>query len=269
MAERDIREEIFKKAEASTVKAVLSCCSAGVLAGMDEFCRKAEEIGLKITFALKDGSEVRNGETIATLEGKPMEIALAEDTLVGLVAKPSGVATAASRAVKLARGRVEVVCGAWKKIPPQVKGLLRKAVLIGGAGVRVSSRPFIYLDKNYVRMFGGVKEALDAVSGIKDRIKVVQVRGDSEDLAGEARDAVEGKAGMIFVDTGRIEDVRVVSGAVRKLNARSRVKIAFGGNVKISDIPRLIKEDLDIVEIGREIIDAPLLDLKFDVLNVR
>jgi nicotinate-nucleotide pyrophosphorylase (carboxylating) len=48
---------------------------------------------------------------------------------------------------------------------------------------------------------------------------------------------------------------------------RSKVKLAFGGGVKLSDLPKLQDEDLDIVDMGRAILDAPLLDLRYDVQN--
>jgi len=38
--------------------------------------------------------------------------------------------------------------------------------------------------------------------------------------------------------------------------------------VSIPSISKLIKEGLDILEIGREIVDAPLLDMRFDVTDV-
>jgi len=264
----NIREQIFAKVKARRVRAVLRCCSSGVLAGIDEFCEGASKIGLEVTSIGKNGTEAREGDIVAVLEGSPVEITTGEETLIGLVAKPSGVATAAKKAVVLADGKVEVVCGAWKKVPPIAKDTLRKAASVGSVKVRISDRPFLYLDKNYVRILGGVKQALEAVSFMEDLIKVVQIRGDLKGIESETVEAVEGNADIIFVDTGKIEDLRIALRSVKRLNARNRVKIAFGGNVSISVIPTLIKEELDILEIGREIIDAPLLDLRFDVTDV-
>ena len=45
-----------------------------------------------------------------------------------------------------------------------------------------------------------------------------------------------------------------------------RIKVAFAGNVKLTDIPELSRR-ADILCIGKEIVDAPLLDWKLDVLG--
>ena len=47
-------------------------------------------------------------------------------------------------------------------------------MLTGGVSVRMCDEPMIYLDKNYVAIFGGVQKALIAVAGINDRKKVIQ-----------------------------------------------------------------------------------------------
>jgi len=50
---------------------------------------------------------------------------------------------------------------------------------------------------------------------------------------------------------------------------RDELKIAFGNNVKIEDIDRLKKMDVDIIGIGREIVDAPLLDLRMEIVEIK
>ena len=79
-------------------------------------------------------------------------------------AKPSGIATATRRLVQEADGRIRIVGGAWKKVSPQTRAIVRHAVPVGGGSVRMAGHPMIYLDQNYVRMLGGVASALNAVS---------------------------------------------------------------------------------------------------------
>jgi len=190
-----------------------------------------------------------------------------EDILIGIIAKASGVATAARKAVNVARGKTRVVCGAWKKMPIEIKDLLREAILIGGVGIRLVDKPFIYIDKNYVRMFGGIRQALEAVKYLYDRVKAVQVRGEFKDITEEALEALRYGADIIMVDTGNIKDLERVCKTLEKAGLRNNVQIAFGGNVKIEQVPEIAEKGADIVDIGKEIIDAPLLDLKLDVLR--
>jgi nicotinate-nucleotide pyrophosphorylase (carboxylating) len=143
--------------------------------------------------------------------------------------------------------------------------MIRAAITAGGAAPRIADWPFAYLDKNFVSMLGGIQGTLDAVAAhpeLADYQLVIQV-GDAE----EACVAARGGAHIVFVDTGRIDDVTTVSKALRAAGLRDRVRLAFGGGVQLTDIDRLRELDVDIVDVGRAIVDAPLLDMRFRVVD--
>lgn len=262
----DIRFTIFKQIIDKKFTAVIRVKSRqAVLAGMERAVNKAIELGLEVINAMPSGSLVRKNDEILRIRGNPLQIALAEDFLIGVISKASGVATAAKKAAEISQGRTKVVCGAWKKMPFEIKDLLREALLIGGVGIRISDKPFIYLDKNYVRMFGGIKQALDAVKHVEEREKVVQIRGEFKNIDEEALEAVISGADIVFIDTGNINDLRIVNEVLKDKGLRGSVRIAFGGNVKIKKIPLIADAGADIVDIGRDIIDAPLIDMTLDV----
>jgi nicotinate-nucleotide pyrophosphorylase (carboxylating) len=160
---------------------------------------------------------------------------------------------------------MKIVSGGWKKVSHQIKDEIREAVMIGGAGVRITDEPFVYLDKNYVRMLGGISPALRSVVRFNDRAKVVQIRGETGAISIEAILSVGCGADIVMVDTGNISDLQLVSEALRGQGLRGNVKIAFGGSIQIEDIPRFLDMDVDILDIGRAIIDAPMLDIRLDV----
>ena len=261
----DFRDLIFKDIANKKFKAKIWVAQSGVIAGIKRMVEKALELGLAVETFVSDGDRVKKGEIVASVVGTPKQISIAEDVLVGLLAKTSGIATAARRAVELSRGKIRIVSGAWKKMPYKIKDEIREAIKIGGAGIRISDEPFVYLDKNYVRMLGGVKGALEAARIFKDRLKVVQIKGETDAIWREALEAAYGGADIIMVDTGRIDDLIVVSEKLKSEGARESVKLAFGGSVTLEDIPKFLKLDVDILDIGRAIIDAPMLDIKFDV----
>jgi nicotinate-nucleotide pyrophosphorylase (carboxylating) len=261
----DIRDVIFQGISEKRIRAVIWSRDNGIIAGSRRFTRKAEELGLVVNSLLCDGDEVRANETIALIEGMPKQISLAEDSLLGLIAKTSGIATAARKAVVLSGKEIKIVSGGWKKVSHQIKDDIREAVMIGGAGVRMTDEPFVYLDKNYVRMLGGISPALRSVARFNDRAKVVQIRGETGEISIEAILAVGCGADIVMVDTGNISDLQLVSEALRGEGLRGTVKIAFGGSIQIEDIPRFLDMDVDILDIGRAIIDAPMLDIRLDV----
>jgi nicotinate-nucleotide pyrophosphorylase (carboxylating) len=74
-------------------------------------------------------------------------------------------------------------------------------------------------------------------------------------------------ASIIMIDTGRKENIEEIDLILRRERLRHKVKVAFGGNIKIEDLADLKKKPIEIVDIGRTIVDGPLLDLRLDVLR--
>jgi nicotinate-nucleotide pyrophosphorylase (carboxylating) len=228
----------------------------------------AGDLGLSVIYARADGSRVASGDEIIRIAGGPKQIAMGEERLIGLMAKASGIATAARCFVEKAAPGLRVVSGAWKKLPLSQKEMIRGAIEAGGADCRISREPFVYLDKNSVKMLGGVKEALTAVAGLGGYRKVIQLKGSYRDIADEACEAVASGADVIFVDTGEREDVVRVAASLRELGLREQVELAFGGNIALDDIADLKRLDLDTVDVGRAIVDAPLLDMRVEILEI-
>ncbi|MBL7209486.1 MAG: hypothetical protein ISS52_05250 [Dehalococcoidia bacterium] len=263
----DLRERILGSVADKRVTASIIADDSGIVVGTTLAKGEAEKMGLSVEKMLDEGSQVRKGEEIARFCGNAKQVVMAEDMLMGLIAKPSGVATAAHKAVEAAGGRPQIVCGAWKKMPWLLKETIRQAAAIGGALTHISADPFVYLDKNYVELFGGITESLKAVTHLKDHLKAVQLKGRHEDIVSEACQAVEEGADILLIDTGRPGDVKLVVGKLLKLGLRNRVKIAFSGGIRLEDIDELKALDIDILCIGRQIVDAPLLDMRLEVVN--
>lgn len=234
------------------------------LAGTRRLAALAAGIGVRVDRLARDGEDVRPGDAILEAHGTSGQVARAEEQLIAPVAKASGVATAAARLAAHAGARARVVCGAWKKVPAEVRDELRAAAGVGGVGVRMLDTPFVYVDKNHVRMLGGVAPAVRRARTIPGRAVVVQLRGDLADVADEARQAIAEGAAVLMVDTGRIDDLAAVAHVARGTQA-GEVTVAFGGNVGLATLAEVIEAGASIVDVGRAILDAPMADLRLDV----
>ena len=93
-------------------------------------------------------------------------------------------------------------------MPSEIKEQVRRAIHCGGGSGRIAEPPFVYLDKNYVRMFGGVRQTLAAVAGMEGYTRVIQLRGLLEDMAAETRAALDMGAEILMVDTGELDYAR-------------------------------------------------------------
>jgi nicotinate-nucleotide pyrophosphorylase (carboxylating) len=264
----DPRLHIFAGIADATVTAAVLADDSGNVTAIAEAIDSAEGLGLTVRDAVDDGARVTPGDQILRITGSPYQVALAEERLIGILAKPSGIATATRRFVERANGRVRIVSGAWKKLPFSQKEMIRSAILAGGAQPRIAEWPFAYLDKNFVRMLGGPLRTLAAVDGLDGFTRIIQLGRDGVGLVADAVDAALAGANVIFIDTGHRADVERVAGALGEEGVRDRVAIAFGGGIRLEDIDHLAGMDIDILDIGRPIVDAPLLDLRLTVLGM-
>ena len=261
----DIRHRIFQGREHQRLKACILAEAPGVISGMNRVEAWAAAHHVDLANALADGREAAPGQVVATVWGSPFNLVRAEEVLIGELSKTSGVATRARQALEQAAGRFRVVCGAFKKMPAAVKFPLRQAVADGGLDVRMAPHPFVYLDKNYVRILGGVARAMAAVAPL-ERPVVIQLRGESAPIGREAVMAAQLGAANVMIDTGRLADLDAAARALKEAGLRAAVQLTFAGNLRISDLAGLGRDhDLDAVDIGYDVVDAPCLPLRFDV----
>jgi nicotinate-nucleotide pyrophosphorylase len=143
---------------------------------------------------------------------------------------------------------------------------LIKEQILGHPFRRISQKIWkkIYLDKNYVRILGGIAPTLQKAISFS-KVRVIQLRGEFASIAEEAEEAISCGADVLMVDTGSSGDLDDVLREARKRGAAHRVRIAFAGGIKLKDIPLLADKGVDILDIGRAILDAPWLDLTYDV----
>ena len=265
---QDLRDNIFRNLNGKIAEAAIIAESNGIIAGIESAIQVAKQLELTVTRMVNEGRYVKNGDIIMIVQGTVKQVIIGEDQLMGCIGKPSGVATSAHRFIRAVNGKPRIVSGAWKKMPIELKEMIRAAVLTGGACIRICDDPFIYLDKNYISVFGGIQETLTGVKHLHGYVKVIQLKGTYKEIGSEAKEAVQQGADILFIDTGNIADIHSVIESITAAGQRDRVQIAFGGGVKIEDIDELRGLDVDILDIGQAIIDAPLLDLKYEAKTI-
>lgn len=262
----DLRDIIFSDISDRQLTAEITAEKEGIIAGSKYALQKLRTMGIKVDILLNDGVQVSPGSLVVKITGNPKQITMAEEVIIGTLAKTSGIATAANNAVKLSKGKCRIASGAWKKMPFEIKEHVRDAIVIGGATTRLFEQPFVYLDKNYVRIFGGITKALQAASKIDGHIKVIQLKAETGPINEETREAVAASADVIMIDTGKFKDAKEAISTLNELGVRSEKKVAFAKGVQISDIPCYVKAGIDLLCIGKQIVDAPLLDMKLDIV---
>ena len=244
-------------------RGLVTAAEAGVVAGTLLLAPEAAGVPAgRWTVLVAEGAPVEPARPLVEVCGSAGELAVAEDYVMGALGFASGVATRASGVRAAAPGGLRVVCGAWKKLPAPLKPLLRAGLAAAGVAPRLLDEAFAYVDKNAVRLLGGVAAAVAAGLAVGNGPVAVQVR-----CAADAVVAVRAGAGVVVVDTGVLADLSAAHAALDAAGVRRRVTLAYAGGVTRDQLTAVQAAGADVVDVGRAILDAPLLDLRFDVVD--
>lgn len=98
----DVRDILFREIADKKFRAVLTAERSGVFCGRSAAITCAQALGIELEICKNDGDELSHGQRFANLLAKPKQVAIAEEQLIGTMAKACGIATAARTAVHLA-----------------------------------------------------------------------------------------------------------------------------------------------------------------------
>jgi nicotinate-nucleotide pyrophosphorylase (carboxylating) len=244
-------------------RAVVEACEPGIVAGTS-FVDPAASLGTSGSWRLlvQEGATVEAGQPLIELIGDASRLGVAEDYVLGPLGFASGIATRARIFRDAAPAGLSIACGGWKKLPLALKPLLRAGLAVSGILPRLVEGDFVYVGKNAVIMLGGVDAAIKAGVAVGHGPVAVQVKSVEEAVS-----SVRTGAGIIMVDTADLADLADVHAELTRLGLRQNVRLAFGGGVRLQDLVPAAQAGADAVDVGRAILDAPMLDLRMRVLS--
>ena len=187
-------KEAKKKAGASIIFK-----EAGVLAGVEEAAMIFEHYGISFEILKHDGERIRAGEVVIKLMGVAKSILLVERTVLNLVSRMSGIATASSKVVEQARTKnPSVIIAATRKTAPGLAYFDKKAVQLGGGDPhRFGLYDAILIKDNHITLAGGVKNALELAREHGSFAKKIEIEVENEE---DALAALENGADIIMLD---------------------------------------------------------------------
>ncbi|MER8460962.1 carboxylating nicotinate-nucleotide diphosphorylase [Mesorhizobium sp. M1300] len=249
-------EAIIPKAhQAGTV---LAARQSGVVAGLDlaMLAFRLIDPDVEISVERADGSNVMDGEVIASVVGPARAILTAERTALNFLCHLSGIATATASIVAAVRGYgAKIVC--TRKTTPGLRAVEKYAVRAGGgSNHRFGLDDAILIKDNHIAIAGGVRPALERARRRAGHLVKIEVEVDTlaqlEEVLGFAPDAV-------LLDNMSLADLRR---AVAIVGGRA-ITEASGGIA--SDTARAIAATgVDLISVGRLTHSAPILDIGLD-----
>jgi nicotinate-nucleotide pyrophosphorylase (carboxylating) len=251
--------------EEAIVEAEVVAKEGGVLAGIDEALILCESLKLKARPLKHDGARVRPKTPILCIIGNARTILSMERTLLNILSRMSGIATATNNLVRKAASRkTRVAC--TRKVAPGLGYFDKKAVAVGGGDThRLHLDDLVLIKDNHIKIVGNLGEAIRKAREQASFSKKVEVEVSSPKAALQA---AKSGADIIMLDNLPPKKIREAVLLLTKEGVREKVILEASGRINHGNIVEHAKTGVDVLSVG-EITHSPkALDMSLEVVRV-
>ena len=243
--------------------------SEGILAGIPYAQAIFDEFNLNVSWKADEGSYITGGGgtqkvIVAVVEGPCKDILLAERTVLNLMSRASGVATATKTAVdiKKANNWHGWVAGT-RKTTPGFGRVEKYAIQVGGGAThRQDLSQMVMLKDNHIAASGNITQAVDAArsaAGFSIKIEV-----ETESLA-DALEAASAGADIVMLDNFQPEELHSVAKQVKE--RFPHVVIEASGGITQETMASYMGPHIDVISRGTLTQGYPCLDYSLKIVQ--
>lgn len=254
----DLTTDAIVPADLTTTARVVAR-EAGIVAGIDASMLVFELLGgnVRVDVRIEDGEPIQRGDTIAELSGTARTLLTGERTMLNLLARLCGIATATRGFVDLVKGtRAHVVC--TRKTTPGLRVLEKYAVRCGGgSNHRFGLDDAVLIKDNHLALAGSVHAAVEAVRGRVGHMVKIEVEVDTLD---QLREALQEPIDAVLLDNmppATLREAVALTGG--------RVITEASGGIRPDTIAAVAQTGVDLISVGRLTYGAPALDIGLDI----
>jgi nicotinate-nucleotide pyrophosphorylase (carboxylating) len=240
--------------------ALLVARREGVLAGLDPalLAFRLLDPGVRIEVLARDGEDLAQNQTIATLSGDARALLGAERTALNLLSHMSGIATATAAYVAAVGDERCAICETRKTLPG-LRALEKYAVRAGGgANHRFRLDDAVLIKDNHIVAAGGIEAAL---SRARERVgHLVKIEIEVDGLA-QLDDVlrVASDVDAVLLDNFSLADLET---AVREIGGR--LLIEASGGITLDTVAAVALAGVDVISIGALTHSVTALDIGLD-----
>ncbi len=231
-----------------TGKAHLVIKEPGILAGVDiaEMVFSKTDNSLKFQKLISDGSEVKPGDIVFTVEGCSISILSAERLALNFMQRMSGIATYTNKLVSLIAGLNTKLLDT-RKTTPLLRELEKYSVNVGGGeNHRMGLYDMIMIKDNHIDFAGGIVPAIESIKKyLTDKNKDLKIEIEVKNL--EELEIVLNYGGIdrIMLDNFTPEDLNK---AVVIIDGKYETEAS--GGITEETIRRYAETGVDYISVG-------------------
>lgn len=254
--------------ERQTVEASIIAKESGTVAGIEEILILAEALGLEGEAYVSDGAEIKRGQAFLKVSGDAQTILSAERTMLNLLSRMSGIATATKRLVeKLHEAKLPTKVAATRKSAPGLLYFDKKAVLLGGGDPhRLHLDDMVLIKDNHVAVVGSVEAAvkkakLNASFSKKIEVEVTRIA--------DAVVAAKAGADIVMLDNFSPKQIREAVKSLKEAGFFGKVLLEASGGITEDTLLEYASSGVDVLSLGELTHSVRALDVSLEISRVR
>ena len=237
---------------------VLKSRSEGVISGLQVAELSFMTLDRRLSFEKKvdNGSNVKNGDIIASVKGNAASILSAERTALNFLSHLSGIASATSEMANLiSETNTKIV--STRKTTPNLRILEKFAVKDGGGmNHRFGLYDGILIKDNHLALSGSITNSVSLAREKCGHMINIEVEVDNLD---QYREALETQTDAILLDNFNIEDL------IKAVNLNKKnIILEASGKITKDNILEIAKTGVNLISSGWLTHSSPSLDIGLD-----
>ena len=248
-------------------EAVIMAKEVGIAAGIEETVILAKSLGLSVKTEVADGKQIRNEQILIKLSGDIRTILSAERTMLNLLSRMSGIATATSRLVeKLRKANLTTKIAATRKTALGLLYFDKKAVIVGGGDPhRLCLDDMVLVKDNHLAIAGGVEKAVKKVKQAASFSKKIEVEVTS---IADALKATKAGADIIMLDNFSPKQINEAIKALKKAGFFGKVLLEASGGITEQNLLAYAQTHVDVISMGALTHSVKALDVSLEIIRV-
>jgi len=239
---------------------------AGVAAGIEEASVLIESLGLNFEAYVKDGDAIKPKQVLMRISGEARTILSAERTILNIVSRMSGIATATRKLVeKIRKAKYKTKVACTRKTAPGLLYFDKKAVLIGGGDShRLHLDDMILIKDNHIAIAGSVKKAVKKAKEKASFSKKIEVEVAK---IGDVLEGAKAGADIIMLDNFSPKQVEEAVKILKKAGFYGKVLLEASGGITADNILDFASKGIDIVSLGEITHSVKALNISLEIKN--
>ena len=208
----------------------------------------------KFIIKKKDGSQIKKGSLIATIEGRAKNILIAERVALNFMCHISGIATKTNQFVKMVGKKCKICC--TRKTIPNLRVIQKYAVKLGGGtNHRFNLSDEFLIKDNHVSSSDIRRLVLLAIKNKKGKKITVEV-----DNLKQLKSIIGLKFNTVLFDNMNTKNLKTGVNIAKKY-----YETEASGNINLRTVKSVAATGVDRISVGSITHSAPAIDFKLEI----